>query len=181
MRFVKFISSIMLTVFLFVLCSCAKGDNNVRIEISPSDKSLIDLSTHIYDESQLLELVRFDGTINELNMQYPVDCLREDNGTYRASYLGDESVAILLFDEDGNRLLGKTYGTPLEKSDFDGLVKGQFLEDVISIDPNGEYIFLYTGSNDVPKVSYHYTKDGYLITIEYNDFNSIISINQKLI
>ena len=83
---------------------------------------------------------------------------------YRVSYLGDGSIAIFLFDGSGNRLLGSTYSTQLLKSDFDGLVKGQSLDEVRAIDPNGEYLFLYTGRNDTPKVSSHYTKDGYLIT-----------------
>ena len=67
------------------------------------------------------------------------------------------------------------------KSDFDKLVKGQSLDEVRAIDPNGEYLFLYTGRNDAPKVSSHYTKDGYLITIEYDVSNVITSINEELI
>ena len=100
---------------------------------------------------------------------------------YRVSYLGDESVVIFLFDGSGNRLFGSTYSTQLLKSDFDKLVKGQSLDKVRAIDPNGEYLFLYTGRNDTPKVSSHYTKDGYLITIEYDASNVITSINEKLI
>ena len=56
-----------------------------------------------------------------------------------------------------------------------------FMKRTMAIDPNGEYLFLYTGRNDTPKVSSHYTKDGYLITIEYDVSNVIISINEELI
>ena len=100
----------------------------------------------------------------------------------KSEYSLDESAATqYLFDDSGTKLLGNIYSVQLSKSDFDGLTKGQSIEEVKTIDPNGEYLFLYTGRNDTPKVSSHYTKDGYLITIEYDDFNTIISINEELI
>lgn len=170
-----------LTVMLLMICSCTKGGSDLNIEISPPDKSLVDLASKTYDETELLELMKFDGLLNELNVKYPIECLREDNGMYRVSYLGDESVVIFLFDGSGNKLFGRTYSTQLLKSDFDKLLKGQSLDEVRAIDPNGEYLFLYTGKNDTPKESLHYTKDGYLITIQYDASCSIISINEELI
>ena len=153
----------------------------MKNKLSPSNKSLVDLASKVYDEAQLLELAGFNGLIDELNAQYPIECIREDNGTYRVSYLGDESIAVLLFDNYGNKLWGNIYNTKLLKSDFDDLLKGQSLEEVREIDPNGEYLFLYTGRNDTPKLSSHYTKDGYLITIEYDASNKIINTNEELI
>ena len=181
MRFEKFFASIYIIILLFLLCSCDKGGSDLKIEISPSDKSLIYLTSKIYDETELLELTKFNGSLNELNIKYPIECLRENNGMYRVSYLGNESVAILLFDGSGNKISGSTYITQLVKSDFDCLAKGQSLDEVREIDHNGEYLFLYTGRNDTPKVSSHYTKDGYLITIEYDVSNVIININEELI
>ncbi len=181
MRVKKCYSLIAVIVLLLMICSCAKGGRNLIIAISPPDKSMVDLASKVYDEQQLSELVKFNGSLNELNAEYPIECLREDNGTYRASYLGDGSIAVILFDDSGNILFGNIYSTQLTKSDFDGLTKGLLIEEVKTIDPNGGYLFLYTGRNDTPKVSSHYTKDGYLITIEYDDLNSIISINEELI
>ena len=181
MRLTKCFSLIAVIVLLILVCSCAKGGSNLKFEISPSDKSLIDLASKIYDETQLLELAKFNGSMNELNTKHPIECLRENNGTYRVSYLGDGSIAVLLFDDSGNRLLGNIYRTQLLKSDFDNLKEGQLLDEVRAIAPNGEYLFLYTGRNDTPKVSSHYTKDGYLITIEYDVSNVIKSINEELI
>ena len=181
MRLTKYFFLIFLTVMLLMICSCTKGGSDLNIELSPPDKSLVDLASKTYDETELLELMKFDGLLNELNVKYSIECLREDNGMYRVSYLGDESVVIFLFDGSGNKLFGRTYSTQLLKSDFDKLVKGQSLDAVREIDPNGEYLFLYTGRNDTPKVSSHYTKDGYLITIEYDASNVITSINEELI
>ena len=181
MRLTKYFFLIFLTVMLLTICSCTKGGSDLNIEISPPDKSLVDLASKTYGETELLELMKFDGLLNELNVKYPIECLREDNGMYRVSYLGDESVVIFLFDGSGNKLFGRTYSTQLLKSDFDKLLKGQSLDEVRAIDPNGEYLFLYTGRTDTPRVSSHYTKDGYLITIEYNTSNVVTGINEELI
>ena len=72
-----------LIVMMLVLYSCADGGNNLNIEISPSEKRLVDLASKTYDEIELLEIVKFNGLLNELNSKYPVECLREDNGMYR--------------------------------------------------------------------------------------------------
>ena len=164
-----------------MICSFSKGEGNLKIEISPPGKSLIDLASRVYDEDQLLRLAKFDGSLNELNAEYPIECLRENKDTYRVSYLGNESIAVILFDASGNKLWGNIYSTQLSKADFEGLTKGQLIEEVKIIDPHGEYLFLFSGRNDTPKASTHYTKDGYLITIEYDVLNTIISINEELI
>ena len=176
MRFIKYFSAL-----LILLCFCVTGGCNLKIELSPSDKSLIDLASKIYSESQLLEIVKFKGTINELNSQYPIECLRNDNGIYRASYMGYSSIAVLLFDNVGNKFWGNIHSIQLLKSCFDGLTKGQTIEEVRAVDPDGEYLFLCTGRSDMPRVSFHYTKDGFLITIEYDDLNNIINITEELV
>lgn len=181
MRSIKYFSITIIVMALCFLCSCAKGGSDLEVKISPLDEPLIDLVSKIYDESQLLEIVKHNGSMNELNAQYPIECLREKEGTYRASYLGNGSIAVILFDNSGNRILGGIHSTLRLKSDFSCLAEGQSLENVREIDPNGEYLFLYTGRSDTPKVSTHYTKDGYLIAIEYDNSNTIISIKEELI
>ena len=181
MRSAKYCFAAIVLMMLLVICSCTAGGTDLNIERSQPDKSWVDLASKTYDETDLSELAEFNGLLNELNTKYPIECLRKDNGVYRVSYLGDGRIAVLLFDSSGNKILGNTYRTQLLKSDFNGLAKGQSLDAVRAIDPNGEYLFLYTGRNDTPKESLHYTKDGYLITIQYDASCSIISINEELI
>ena len=181
MSFSKYYFLISVTVLLLVICSCTKGEADLKTKISPPDKSLFDLTSIRYDEPELLEIAKFAGSLKELDEQYPIDCLREDNGIYRASYLGNGKIAIILFDISENAFFGKVYSTELFKSDFDKLETGHSLNAARELDPNGEYFFLYTGKNTTPKMSFHYTKDGYLITIEYDVSNVIISMNQALI
>ena len=179
MRLNKYISIIIL-LFCF-LCSCAKGGSNLGIKTSSPDKTLAELSSKTYDESQLSEIIKCTGSINELDAQYPIECLRKTEGTYRAAFLGDGRIAVILFDESGNRILGNIYSALQKKSDFSCLAKGQSLEDVKKVDPNGEYLFRYSGRDDTPKVSTHYTKDGYLIVIQYDSSDIIVNIAEELI
>ena len=180
MRFTKYLSIIIIISLLCSFCSCTKGEKDLKLNISESDKTLVDLATKIYSDSQLSQIVNYEVSINELNDKFPIECLREEQTIYRVSYLGEGKIAVILFDDSGNKLTGTIYNAKKTKSDFDKLTKGKSLEDVRAIDPDGEYLFLYSGRNDLPRVSSHYTKDGYLITIEYDDLNTIISISEKL-
>ncbi|MBR3895164.1 MAG: hypothetical protein IKJ35_08475 [Clostridia bacterium] len=146
-----------------------------------TDEMLMDLVSKIYNESELLEIVNFDGSIKGLNTKYPIECMRTIADIYRVSYLGSDRVAVIVFDDSGSKMWGRIYPLTLSKDAFDNVVEGQSLETVMKIDPNGEYLFLYTGRNDFPRTSAHYTKDGYLITIEYDDSNTIIGIREELI
>lgn len=180
--FMKRVFSLLgLIVILLLLCSCNKGDDNMINKVSPSDKSLMELASTTYDNSQLLEIAQYKGSITELLAQYPIECIRKDNMGYRVSYLGYGKVATLIFDNLGNMIMGNIYYAEKYKSDFSVLQKGLSLEDVKKVHPNGDYPFLYTGRNDTPKVSLHYTEDGYLIMIEYDISNTIINIEEELI
>ena len=181
MRLSKSIFIITIVILSCLFCSCITGGNGLRVEISPSDKNLNELASKIYEDSQLSEIIKFDGQIRELDTRYPIECIRKYNKNYRVSYLGAEKIAVIIFDDSGNKVSGSIYNACKSKSDFSVLAKGESLKNVQKIDPYGEYLFLYTGRNDTPKISSHYTKDGYLITIQYNDSNTIINIKEEQI
>ncbi len=178
MRLIKYIS--LLVMIFCLLCSCIKGDCNLEIKLSPADKTLVDLSK-TYDDSKLLEISQFNGTMEEFNNKYSIECIRQNDSFYRVSYLGNFSVAVIIFDDCGNKILGNIYNTTKMKSDFEGLSAGCLLDDVQKIDSKGEYPFLYSGRVDTPKLSTHYTNDGYMITINYYNDNTISGIHYDLI
>lgn len=177
----KYLKYLFVAVLLCFLCSCCKEENSIKIELSPHDAALNDLASVIYCDDELTKISQFNGTINELNSKYPIECVRKKGCYYRVSYRGNSCIAVITFDGEGNMLIGKVYSISKLKSDFDDLSKGQTLDSVLAIDPDGEYLFLYTGRNDFPKTSSHYTKDGYLITILYDDDHTISSIIEELI
>lgn len=139
------------------------------------------MASKIYDDWELQKVVEFEGNIDQLNDKYPIECIRKNNPGYRVSYPGNDKVAVILYDNSGKKISGVIYNTERSKSDFGALIKGESLDEVLKTDPDGEYLFLYTGKNDTPKASSHYTNDGYLISIEYDDFNTVISISEELI
>jgi hypothetical protein len=157
------------------------GENDAVVKLSSLDKTLMDLASKTYSSDQLSRIVQFQGTIDELDARYPIECARNIDHAYRVSYLGGSGIAIMIFDHDGNRVSGKVCRPVLKKSDFSSLMIGQTLDDVQGIDPNGEYPFLNTGRNDIPKISTHYTKDGYLFTVRYDATNVVSSIKEELI
>lgn len=166
---------------VFALCSCRKEENALNVELSPTNLNVNELVSVVYDESQLYDIVQSNNSIDTLNNRYPIECLRKSNGILRASFLGDASVAVLLFDQTGSLILENIYHTSTLSSDFKDLTIGDSLKAVQSIDPDGSFVFLYTGRDDTPKMSTHYTRDGYLITIEYNASSTITKIDLELL
>ncbi len=179
MRYLKILG--ILIVLICLLCSCVEGESNIEIKVADSNITLIDLVTVTYSKDELIDITQFNGNMYELNTKFPIECIRNSNNNYRVSYLGDHTVAIITFDNLGNKIAGTVYSMQLSKSDFSSLTNGCSLNDVQKIDPFGEYLFLYTGRNDVPRCSTHYTTDGYLISIMYDDNNIINDIKYELI
>lgn len=168
-------------IILFLFCSCTRGGINLAMELSPNDKNLKELSTKIYSESELLDIVALEGSIQELNKKYPIECVREISAGYRVSYIGETNLAVIIFDVSGQKMMGNIYKISKSKEYFDNLSNGNSLESVQRIDPNGNYLFLYSGRNDIPRQSIHYTSDGYMITIDYDEQNNISDISSEFI
>lgn len=180
----KHINKFLLITTMLLLCalsSCSRGGSEFKTIISSPDKNITELVSKKYTDSQLSDMIQLKLTANELNKQYPIECLRKVGGSYRASYLGKDSIAIIYFDDNGKQMFGKLYCLYLTRADYNKLAVGQSLEEVQAIDPRGDYQFLYTGGNNTPRTSNHYTKDGYLITIEYDESGTIASITTSLI
>lgn len=164
-----------------VLSSENENDSDgVTVQVPPQDASCIELVSRTYDRYELMDIIKTQKPLDKMNELYPTECLRKTEYGYRNVYFSDDSVAVILFDSLGNRTSGKIYACRLLKSDFDGLEEGQPLEKVMEIDSDEEYLFRYMGEGD-SRFSYHYTKDGYLITIEYDVSNTIINIEEELI
>ncbi len=146
-----------------------------------SDNNIKSIPSTIYDETDLDNIVNSNMSLRDLNNAYPVEHIKEENGVSRVVFIGNDHIAVLVYDNLGNKLLGKKYEIRLHKSDFIKLSKGMPIEKVMDIDPHGEYLFFETGRNDIPKQSTHFTKDGYIIIIEYDNMFRIKKIfNMKL-
>jgi hypothetical protein len=160
-----------------------KEKENMTIKVSPDNLTVFELVTTEYDDEQLLKMSEFRGSIIELNNNYPIECLRHiEKGTlYRASYVGDSKVLTFWFNDDGEIQMIKTSLLSPPKAQFDELAIGQSFDDVYQLDPTAEYDFLNTGRTDSPKISSHYSSDGWLIHISYDDQLQITRIISELI
>lgn len=167
-------------IMFLVLCSCMKGEK-MSFTVSDSNENIINLVTTIYSNDQLDEIKNNNNDIKQLALKYPIQCLRKKDSYYQVIYRGDEKILISVFNIDGNKILSQIYNTSEVSSTFDVLSVGYNIDEVQKVDPLGDYTFLYTGRNDVPHISYHYTNDGYIIQITYNDENIITDIDKKLI
>ena len=150
-------------------------------KISPQDKTLMELSSVVYDDAELIEIAQFNGAMNEFDTKYPVECLRKVGETYRVSYLGASCIATIYFNKEGIKMVGNVYRLAPSTVDFSTLTVGKTLEDVQTLDSEGAYPFLYTGRNDIPRVSTHCTTNGYFVFVMYDEQNTIINISQELI
>ena len=179
-------------LFLFIGCNQTEKDENT-MEANDIDKAtqvtLNYSGNFVYSDEQLTEIAEFAATKDKLLELYPTAYTRAvsmvqsniSNATpaVEVSYRGETKVLRLMFDgSSGSKISSHYYNTLCSKNEFDTLVIGRHLSDVQTIDPEGEYLFLYTGRNDVPKVSTHYTTDGFVITITY-DKNNVIEKIEK--
>ena len=145
-------------------------DDTTTPDDTQQDKNIFELVSIIYDNSLLRAIETFEGTMDELNELYPIECVRKTEfdsyQAYKVSYLGEDKVVVVIFDISGNKCMSWIYNLNSLKADFENLRIGQTVADVKNVDPNGYYWFLITGTGE-PLCSDHYTRDGYLITIEY--------------
>lgn len=179
MRITKFIFVIVILTML--LSACNKGEEMKNINMSNLDANVKELITIEYNDEEINRINEYECTMFELNEIYPIECIRETENGYRVTYWGEKCILELFFDKNGSKINGKICIALKSKYDFEKLVVGKSLQDVRILDPKGDYLFLYTGRNDIPKVSTHYTKDGYLIKITYDEKNQITRIDEELI
>ena len=176
-------------ICLCLLAICFTAVSNTTPTIA---KALLFQKVTFYTDAQLPEIADLDGTADELFPLYPPSHIRrikndvnKDNTTdvFGVFYLGETKALKLIIDNLGNRIWQCSYNTIESKKTFDSLSLGQTLTDVKNLDPNGNYLYLPTGL-DLPTgriypatVSEHYTRDGFVIFIIYDENDIIISID----
>ena len=181
MKTIKTFLLFALIALLVLCCSCKSKEVKMKLKITPPDKNICEIIKEPKSDEELRNILDFNGTLEELNKKHPIHCIRENDAYFRLSYRGKNKIAILLFDKNGEKIYSNIYNATLLKDDFKTLKKGSTLDAVQDIDPKGAYTFLYTGRNDIPRESYHYTKDGFVLIVEYNASNIITKLHEELI
>lgn len=174
----RWIIFVVLFLFLIVLlCACSQ-ENEINIKCSPNNFNILELTTRIYSLEELTTIANLDGDIYEFESIYPIECIRNINSIFRVAYRGERNIAIIYFDETGKKTLGRIYSISCPKSSFDNIM-GLSLNEIMELDSLGDYLFLYTGRYE--PTSFHYTSDGYLISVTYSDSHTVIDVQVNFI
>ena len=169
---------ILLMAIVILLCSCSNStiNNNESSHNTTQPTDNIVMKECKYTDDQLNSIINFSGNLNELLDSFHPDYNQNIENGFRTVYYGKKHVAIVLFDLNGNKTFSHKYSCDFPKESYEHLQIGNSIDMVRSIDPNGEYLFLFTGRNDIPKKSTHCTSDGYYYTITYDENNMITDI-----
>ncbi len=161
------------------------GENVFSVVISPREKKANELITKRYSDSELLEITRAKMNMMEFAKTYPMECIRRDNQNlgYRVTYFGKNGIAKIDFNSDGIKYwCHGVVKEPKERREFDNVRPGLWdYEDVMALDPFGDFTVFYTSYIPKRLFSYHCTSDGYLITIEYDSYGVVIKIDCELL
>jgi len=165
-------------VILMLLTACMQEG----VQVSDEDKSINDLLTTIYSNTQLEEMDDLDLPLEEMHKKYPIQCLRENSNKYRVSYRSESDILVISFDlVDGRKRFSLKW--PFSKRTSSELLElevGAYVYDIMEFDENGDYYFLSAGDSKT-KISTHYTLDGYLIELTFDDDYKLKSIHCALI
>lgn len=164
---------------LAVFCSC-KETFDVSGLVSDKDKNIGELITRTYSAEQLKEMIIFTN-LEQVNEEYPVECLRKKDFGYQAVYRSQKTVMLVDFDEDGLRIGAQSHDMISGYDGFDELEIGDTIRNVRELDPAGDYAFLYTDDGSLPRESIHYLESGYVFRITYDSGNIITAIDKSMI
>ena len=164
-----------------MLSACTGGVKLMEIEITPVEANINDIILEEYSESTLKKICALNGNIHEYNRAYPIECIRNSVNGYRVIYRGSSHIALIWFDEAGEKIYTQLVELRNTAADYMEIELGETLETVRSMYPEGVYLFGSTGRNDAPRISSHYTIDGYIVYISYDSNYEVESITTELI
>lgn len=155
----------------------------MKSKISDKNQTVYELTINKYTQEQLNQIEASNYSYQDLDKKYPAQCVRESDNFYRVVYTctDNRKLLILNYDKQGGLLFQKQVMPNVEKKVLASIALGVTVDDVKKIDESGEYLFLYTGSTDTPKVSTHYTIDGFLCQIEYDTNWKVVAFHYELI
>jgi len=130
-------------------------------------QNIHNLTTTTYSNDGLEEIKNFEGTYYELGAKHSGGVTKTVGGSLRVSFLSEDRVAVLMFDSQGKKLSGSVYTTTCALSDLSELQVGDSMEKVKQIHPGAYFPIITTGKDRVR--SEHYTNDGFLVTVFYEN------------
>lgn len=158
------------------LCGCSgeKREKNFPVALSVTDRSALELNPDDkeYKDVELAAIYAYakeNPSVTDLNDEYPICCLRKDDGGYHVVYEGQKRVLVLWYDEEGNWIesekLTSIARMVTSRGKLDAVKIGDSIKKVQSADPYRYYPFLTDAS--APLYSDHYCEDGYHVHLTF--------------
>lgn len=191
----KFLIIVIITLSLVV--GCNKNDNIDEVNYEArsmdeilklvSEENVNDIITKEYSNKELDEIESADLNLEKLDKKYKIECIKEDSyypfSTYKVVYKSNNKFLIICFDEKGEKLYAFAPRMSNEKQKFDSIEIGKddrnkvYLNDSnLSLVPELDFVI-----NHNSNLLAHYTKDGLLITFEYNENGIVIDRKESMI
>ena len=191
-----FLRFIVLFLFVLIMIGCKNIENKSEkktkeimglINNEDNAKDIIKKKIVVSTQSDLL---LYGKTLSEVNDKYEIECLRKVDDIYYAIFntIDDCTLYLLFsndhgFDEHADDYVVVSYlflKEPCYSYSFSSLVVNESsIDDVKKIDPLAQYI-IGTGRTDFNDCSFHYTMDGFAITIKYNESQLVESIEKTV-
>lgn len=181
----RLLTSILVITCIFLSGCNRKDETRVSFKVLDESTNIIDIISEKYSEDMFKEIQKHKYTLDELDKIYPIEFIKKytnkDDVYFDIAYIISNGYVILHYDSSGNYVFGEKAVAERRLNEFDALSIGDSIDDVEKIDENGKFTFLYTGYTGTPKISYHYTVDGYIVMIHYDSNYIITKVENRLI
>lgn len=143
-----------------------------------------------YDDETLDKISAFNGTLEELNAQYPIECIRNQDGIhFRFFYLGEDRIVVWHYDRASDTLVDPGQGTVVSGA-FDWLQGGDMItiDELQTLEALDPYVThpgtRYYGITVLD--SLYYTTDGYQVYLEFDEDsfdkdNNAVAVKEKTV
>lgn len=169
-------------VFLAVLalvCGCSENRGTDLVTTQPTTLTTTALYTVAsgevpiyYTDAQLDIMYESASTLQQQTSEYATNYVKEGDAGYRVVYRGDTKAVIFVYDWEGERVAQSFWGlSPLAKTAYDVIAIGDPFSRVQDLDPNGNYEVVEHSERHCTshgRVSIHFTIDGYMVLIKYD-------------
>lgn len=169
-------------IMFAILLTCTIKEESTMLFLDENDNAFI-YAVEAGNYSDLVNLLAKGPNADQLNEQIGFTYIKESLYGYRTTVKTNAGYVVIYYYPD-NRLMGYQSITLSDQSDLEAMFQletGMNISEVRSIDPNANYNFLYSGSSQMHKISFHYFPDGNVFEIYYNEQLDIIGITNYII
>lgn len=180
MKRLIFVTIVIVVALCFNSCAIKKEQTMNIIE---SNVSSLDLIKNEYKFSSLTDFLNKNPDINRLNNKYKVNYYKRFSNLYYTVLGTEEGPIIVCFDADMqfNNWEKIAFSEDSACESLKNINQDSSLDDVMRLDSNGHYPFLYSGWSEYPKISYHIFKNGTVYLIRYDSSNKVVVIDNCIL